>query len=99
MGFQSAPEGLFGYWMGGVGRFGLRGLLFWLKWRPGRGLQTRLARVVAAFRAHTGLACGSTAARKVNDDAENGESLMSCQHCISLARPESGLDGSKAGRG
>jgi len=57
--------------MGGVGRFRLRGLLFWVKWRSGRRLQTRLARAVAAFRAHTGLACGSTAARNVDDDAED----------------------------
>jgi hypothetical protein len=44
-------------------------------------------------------ACANTTAWRANSDVRSGESLMSCQYGTSLARPESGLDGSKAGRG
>jgi len=64
---------------------GLGGRWFRLKWRPGRGLQRRFARVVAAVKAHAGFACESTAAWKVENDAGSGESLMSCQHCAAAS--------------
>jgi hypothetical protein len=77
----------------------LSALWFRRKWSPERRLQTRFARVVPAVKAHAGIACTSTTTWKVENDARSGESLMSCQHCTSLAGPGSGSDGSKAGRG
>ena len=58
---------------------GLRGLWFRLKSRPGRRLQTRFVRAMAAARAHVGIACASTIAWKADNDAGSGESLMSYQ--------------------
>jgi hypothetical protein len=77
----------------------LSGLWFRRKWSPERRLQTRFARVVAAVRAHAGIACTSTTAWKVENDAGIDDSLMNCQNCTSVAGPGSGSDGSKAGRG
>jgi len=55
MGFQSAPDGLCGYWIGEGRRIGLRGRWFQVNWRPGRQLQKRFVRVVGAARTHAGV--------------------------------------------
>jgi hypothetical protein len=58
----------------------------------------RFARVVGAGKRTPALRALARQRGGQDNDFGSGESLMSCQHCTSLAGPGSGLDGSKAGR-